>query len=945
MFENILPIQLTHQAQRRLRDATSIAQTSTTAANSTIIDIRPHPEQTENTLRQSIQESLNKITSDQWSEAGVDMPSLLLWDEQGLRYFEDVTYSPSYYLTNEEIGLLEKNKYKIAERIEPGSMLVELGSGNLRKIKILLEALDELGRDVDYFALDVSLPELQRTLALVPPGHFNHVRCFGLLGTYDDGREWLNKPEIQSRPKTLLSLGSTLGSFQRHEVADFLKSFCTPDNAAGRSPSYLIGFDGCKDANRVFKAYNDPEGANQRFVKNGLCRANQILGYDAFDLNHWHVKGIWEAENGRHSQYYYPDTDLSLGDRDGMQFVPAGKSILAIQSHKYDVKDQNELTEKAGLDIVDSWSSGQGYSPAGLMAACWASQYNMITRIIDQKPGRTRTGHADGLHSRTLEIMDSFGLVDHILRQAVVESEMCYWACVDDEFGNIKRVKRTSSQPENLSRFGQVLLNQGLIEDILIQHINEIGRVNVEWQKRAEMLDLSSNFSDYPVTVKVKDLANSNQETEIIHARYIVACDGSHGWTREQLHVRMETHSEESTWGVIDIAPITNFPDVRQSCAIRSEINGSIMTAPRENRLLRLYIQLKGNDELEKVARQGSEESPKALVKIAERAMKPYYLRYKYCDWWSIYSISQRLVKHHRIHDRIFLAGDAAHTHSPMAGQGMNISMQDTYNLIWKLGSVITHNANPAILETYESERRPVARTLMKLDKRVLSAYEQKDPTGEGVDKVREQYAGFMSGTGVVYEPSILVADHDTKFRLSRAGMEDVKVGMRLTCFNKKIKNQADGSMKHLLSLLRSTGVWRLLVFAGNLRQEAQLKKLNEFATSSLAENHLHKLSSFVESFLIHASPRDSIDFFDIPEMFRPFDETFGWDYGRIFSDFEDPEDNSLSNGVIGAGNHEPGNDIMEFVILCRPDQHVAWIGGLDDLEELKRMFARIFNM
>ncbi|KAI7974086.1 hypothetical protein EIK77_002951 [Talaromyces pinophilus] len=362
MFENILPIQLTHQAQRRLRDATSIAQTSTTAANSTIIDIRPHPEQTENTLRQSIQESLNKITSDQWSEAGVDMPSLLLWDEQGLRYFEDVTYSPSYYLTNEEIGLLEKNKYKIAERIEPGSMLVELGSGNLRKIKILLEALDELGRDVDYFALDVSLPELQRTLALVPPGHFNHVRCFGLLGTYDDGREWLNKPEIQSRPKTLLSLGSTLGSFQRHEVADFLKSFCTPDNAAGRSPSYLIGFDGCKDANRVFKAYNDPEGANQRFVKNGLCRANQILGYDAFDLNHWHVKGIWEAENGRHSQYYYPDTDLSLGDRDGMQFVPAGKSILAIQSHKYDVKDQNELTEKAGLDIVDSWSSGQGYS-------------------------------------------------------------------------------------------------------------------------------------------------------------------------------------------------------------------------------------------------------------------------------------------------------------------------------------------------------------------------------------------------------------------------------------------------------------------------------------------------------------------------------------------------------------------------------------------------------
>lgn len=69
-----------------------------------------------------------------------------------------------------------------------------------------------------------------------------------------------------------------------------------------------------------------------------------------------------------------------------------------------------------------------GAGPAGLMAACWASQYNICTRIIDQKPIRTRTGHADGLHSRILEILDSFGLVDQLSRQAVAEAEMCYWA-------------------------------------------------------------------------------------------------------------------------------------------------------------------------------------------------------------------------------------------------------------------------------------------------------------------------------------------------------------------------------------------------------------------------------------------------------------------------------------------------------------------------------------
>lgn len=79
------------------------------------------------------------------------------------------------------------------------------------------------------------------------------------------------------------------------------------------------------------------------------------------------------------------------------------------------------MTDTADLLII-------GAGPAGLMAACWATQYkNMRTRIIDQKPGRTRTGHADGLQSRTLEILDSFGLVDPILRQAVGDVEMCYW--------------------------------------------------------------------------------------------------------------------------------------------------------------------------------------------------------------------------------------------------------------------------------------------------------------------------------------------------------------------------------------------------------------------------------------------------------------------------------------------------------------------------------------
>ena len=68
-----------------------------------------------------------------------------------------------------------------------------------------------------------------------------------------------------------------------------------------------------------------------------------------------------------------------------------------------------------------------GAGPAGLAAACWAARYNISTQIIDQKSGRTKTGHADGLQSRTLEILDSFGIVDPILKQGTPEVDMCYW--------------------------------------------------------------------------------------------------------------------------------------------------------------------------------------------------------------------------------------------------------------------------------------------------------------------------------------------------------------------------------------------------------------------------------------------------------------------------------------------------------------------------------------
>jgi EasF-like predicted methyltransferase len=276
---------------------------------------------------------------------------------------------------------------------------------NLRKTKILLDALEELGRPVDYFALDVSYPELERTLRPVTAGVYQHVRCFGLLGTYDDCRKWLDNPDLQSRPKSILYLGSTLGNFEKGDASQFLASF------AQTNCSFLLGLDGCKDESKVLQAYNDIHGINHRFIKNGLAHANTMLGNDMFDLETWDVAGRWDAKKGAHYQYYYPRADVSL---DGIH-IPAGRRLLAVRSHKYDADDREELYQKAGLSLVNSWSAAvSGYSESVVFCLMWSPEELTIFRfiVLDEK--------SLGLVVKKFWLLHSF-----ILAKGVAEGRSC----------------------------------------------------------------------------------------------------------------------------------------------------------------------------------------------------------------------------------------------------------------------------------------------------------------------------------------------------------------------------------------------------------------------------------------------------------------------------------------------------------------------------------------
>lgn len=290
-----------------------------------------------------------------------------------------------------------------------------------------------------------------------------------------------------------------------------------------------------------------------------------------------------------------------------------------------------------------------------------------------------------------------------------------------------------------------------------------------------------------------------------------------------------------------------------------------------------------------------------------------------------------KITDHRLIVYSIFLAGDAAHTHSPMGGQGMNVSIQDTYNLVWKLGTVITEGADPIILETYDTERRPVAMDLMRLDSQLVKAYEQEESSSapSGINDIRERYAGFMAGVEVAYSHNVLIAEEDICGSSCLAG--NIKLGMRLPSF--PVVYQCDGTSTHLGQRLISDASWKLLIFSGDLRQPARMNALSSFADTF--SKHSLRPHSTIEPLLIQSNPRTAVNLLGLPEIVHPFDDALGWDYWKVFVD-------DMSAQAYRGYGIDPGG--QGCLVLCRPDQHVAWIGGMQDVAGLCNYFSGFFS-
>ena len=459
-----------------------------------------------------------------------------------------------------------------------------------------------------------------------------------------------------------------------------------------------------------------------------------------------------------------------------------------------------------------------GCGPAGLtLAAQLAAFPQIVTKIVEQKAGPLERGQADGVACRSMEMFDAFGFADKVAKEAYWVNETSFWR--PNKAGLIARADRIQDVEDGLSEMPHTILNQARVHDFYLEVMKHSPRRLVPDYNRQLVELVKTDDPTYPVSAVFECLEDAKQgQQETIRARYVVGCDGARSTVRKSLGYLLEGDAARQLWGVMDVLAVTNFPDIRLKSAIQSATEGSLLIIPREGGyMVRMYIEL---DELHEDERAADRNvRPEMLIEKAKAILNPYTLTVKEVAWWSAYEIGQRLChsfddvpasKRKSRNPRIFIAGDACHTHSPKAGQGMNVSMADSFNLGWKLASVITGRAHPKLLYSYSIERQAKAKELIDFDRDMAKLFSARSEDGAVAEEFQRYFAKhgrYTAGVETRYDPSLITSEN-THQKLATG----FQIGMRF--HSAPVIRLADAKPMHLAHVIKADGRWRLFAFA-----------------------------------------------------------------------------------------------------------------------------------
>ena len=591
-----------------------------------------------------------------------------------------------------------------------------------------------------------------------------------------------------------------------------------------------------------------------------------------------------------------------------------------------------------------------GAGPTGLtLAAQLAAFPDIATAIIERRPGPLALGQADGIACRTMEMFEAFGFSEHVMREAYWVNETVFWKPDPVRPGRIARSGRIADTEEGLSEFPHVILNQARVHDHFLAVMrNAPTRLAPAHARSLIALHVDDDpAASHPVSARIaRDGADGAEGgIETVRARHVVGCDGARSSVRKALGLELHGDAANQAWGVMDVLAVTDFPDIRLKAAVHSAEEGNLLVIPREGGyLVRLYIELDKLNPDERIASRSITVAD--LIAAAGRILHPYTLEVKEVAWWSVYEIGQRLCPHFDDAPgagtpRVFIAGDACHTHSPKAGQGMNVSMADGFNLGWKLAAVLREQCTPELLRTYSEERQGVARELIDFDREFARMFSARpaaagESGADAVDPAEFQryfvkHGRFTAGTAITYAPSLITGTPEHQHLAT-----GFATGTRF--HSAPVIRLADARSMHLGHTIKADGRWRLFAFADGDAPEGGLRALCGFLSDDPASpirRHTPPGADrdcVIDLRAVLQQPHRDLAVGSLPPLLLPRKGRYGLrDYEKVFC--PDPRADIFDMRGIDRARG--------CVVVVRPDQYVAAIRPLDDHDGLASFFAR----
>lgn len=564
-----------------------------------------------------------------------------------------------------------------------------------------------------------------------------------------------------------------------------------------------------------------------------------------------------------------------------------------------------------------------GAGPTGLTLACELARHGVSFRIVDKNAVASDLSKALAVHARTLEVFEDMGIVDRFLTFGLKLKAINVYA---DE----KQIAHMTLDELDSAYSFALSLPQSDTERILMERLAELGYAV---ERSVEVVELSQN--DDGVECKVKSPHNGE---ESIKTRWVVGCDGAHSIVRKQLKLDFEG---------------TKYPDLLQLGDV--EVHGSLVhdelyVLNSDKGLIALFpyggnrYRLAAVD-LDKDSKGESDGLPEPSLEdlqalVDERSLFP--LKLSNMHWSTALYLQRRHVTHYRV-GNCFLAGDAAHIHSPAGGQGMNTGIQDSYNLAWKMALVSRGVSSDLLLDSYNAERLGIAIDVLKLTDFMMKVNTLKNPVAK---KLRDTLAPVLSAQEVVqkrarsgiaelslnYRDSPIVEEHVSSIVEAIAPKQDMpslsdhfafkngpEAGDRAPDAFLKAptvgKDEQEKDPLRLYEILHGTR-HVLLIFSGD---ETTHEEIDLFKATAVSIGKLP--DGLVETVIIvdsedskrHCAQLDTIDNF------------------RVLCDWE-----MSTHHRYGAG--------ANCMYLIRPDGYVGFRSQPMDLELLNSYFKRIFD-